>query len=172
MTVTIDGTTGIDLVQNSTITQTKLASNVAGTGPAFRAFINAATQTVTQNTWNKVTLTGETFDTNNCFDSTTNYRFTPNVAGYYQINGFVACGAGATIFTCSIYRNGALFSQGTDVRVTLNSYQTTVCDILYFNGSTDYVELYIYINGQTSITGGGAGGGYNTIFSGSLVRSA
>jgi hypothetical protein len=45
--------------------------------------------TITSNTFTKVQINTEEFDTNSNFDSTTNYRFTPTVAGYYQVNGSV-----------------------------------------------------------------------------------
>ena len=34
----------------------------------------------------KIVFNAKEFDTANAFDSTTNYRFTPQVAGYYQFN--------------------------------------------------------------------------------------
>jgi hypothetical protein len=68
--------------------QTALANGVAGTGPAFRAY-NNANQNITASTFTKVLLQVEDFDTASCFDNTTNYRFTPTVAGYYQVSGSV-----------------------------------------------------------------------------------
>jgi hypothetical protein len=61
------------------------AAPSGSSGPAFRAFRNTSAQSVTAATWTKVQLNGETFDTATCFDSTTTYRFTPNVAGYYSL---------------------------------------------------------------------------------------
>jgi len=81
MTVVIDGTTGIDAIQNGTVSQPKVASGVAGTGPAFMAE-STVDQSVTSATWTKVTLGNEIFDTDSCFSSS---RFTPTVAGYYQL---------------------------------------------------------------------------------------
>ena len=48
--------------------------------PAFSAY-RLTDQSVTGSTWTKVQLGTEEFDTANAFDSSTNYRFTPQVAG-------------------------------------------------------------------------------------------
>jgi len=139
-------------------------------GPAFRAYINAATQTVTAGATTKITLTGETFDTANCFDSTTNYRFTPNVPGYYQFNGAVSNAVGTDIIVVFLYKNGSVYVTGSDTRSTNNSLTSNVSEIVYMNGTTDYVELYGYINSKTAFDGGGTG--RVTYFSGAMVRGA
>jgi hypothetical protein len=59
------------------------ASNLQG--PAFSAYLNSA-QSLSSQTHTKVTLDVENFDTNSNFASS---RFTPTVAGYYQVNGSV-----------------------------------------------------------------------------------
>ena len=129
-----------------TLTAPAQTGTIGLDGPAFRAYINATTQTVSQNAWVKVALTGESFDTNNCFDSTTNYRFTPTLSGIYQVNGTVCCNAGASLVTCAIYKNGSQYSSGTDVRISSNVVTSTVVDLVYLNGSTDYIELYGYLS--------------------------
>ena len=70
----------------ATISSTGITTQVGA--PAFSAY-NAGTQSVSANTDTKMIFNAENFDTANCFDSTTNYRFTPNVAGYYQLNASV-----------------------------------------------------------------------------------
>ena len=55
------------------------------TGPTFSAYLNA-NQNIATSTFTKIALNAELFDTDNNFDTST-YRFTPTVAGYYQING-------------------------------------------------------------------------------------
>ena len=164
MTVVIDGTTGIDAVQNGTVTQADLAANVAGNGPAFSAYQSSA-QTISSNTWTKVSLQTEEFDTANCFDTST-YRFTPNVAGYYQINaGFSVATSSTTIYS-QIYKNGSshkyLANGGS---VMTGAYSST---LVYLNGTTDYVEFYVYIVTGQSLQPFSS----LTNFSGSLVRAA
>jgi len=173
MAMTIDGNgsiTGLVAggLPDATITQPELALGVSGTGPAFSAYSNT-NQTITGSTFTKVTLGTEDFDTNSNFASS---RFTPTVAGYYQVNGKVDAQAsvgGVTRCILSIYRNGSEFKRGYDTFGT-TAFTSVVSDIIYMNGSTDYVELYTYITaGTTAIINAGQP---LTYFSGCLVRGA
>jgi hypothetical protein len=125
-------------------------------GPAFSAYAQG-NQSVANNTWTKVTLAYEEFDTANCFDSTTNYRFTPNVAGYYQINGMIggnATGTNPTMVMAAIYKNGAVYKRYTTTGNPIDYQSGTISSIVYFNGSTDYVELYGYLRSATAVISG------------------
>jgi hypothetical protein len=153
------------------VSQTALSTNVVGNGPAFSAYISTA-QTVSNNTLTKMQFNAEEFDTNSNFDSTTNYRFTPTVAGYYQINANASLGGGAVGATqCAIYKNGAAIVSGSGIvnNVTIGG-MVTASTLIYLNGSTDYVEFYVWQN-----TGGSINlqtqTGFNT-FSASMARSA
>ena len=53
--------------------------------PAFLATLSAD-QSISNSTLTKVQFNTEVFDTNSNYDNATNYRFTPTVAGYYQLN--------------------------------------------------------------------------------------
>lgn len=134
----------------STIGQAGLGTGVAGTGPAFSAYL-ASTQSVTNNVATKVTINTEVFDTNSCFDNATNYRFTPTVAGYYQVNGVLRlAGSSLSAGLVSIYKNGSEYSRGVEYNTALTGVpQLVVSDVVYFNGSTDYVELYGLNNANT-----------------------
>ena len=145
-------------------------STFAGTGPAFSAYQNTSQTSLTASTWTKVKLDAEEFDTANCFDSTTNYRFTPTVAGYYQIDGAVKSTTGASYnyYASGIYKNGSLFKQGSTFGITSANPCTTVSALIYFNGSTDYVELYVITgNSSTSVETGAS----VTYFQGFLARA-
>jgi hypothetical protein len=157
-TVTIPATTGTVMV----------SSNM----PAFSAYASAATQSLGNGVYTKIAINTKEFDTANCFDATTNYRFTPTVAGYYQVNGQVnIVGTTSTRNLVTIYKNGAEYKRGTDLggllATTLNA---TVSSIIYLNGSTDYVELYAYVAATGSTVNGGVT--YQTYFNGCLVRAA
>ncbi len=142
---------------------------VSGNMPAFRAY-SSGNQTIANSTYTKIILNNENFDTNNNFDSTTNYRFTPTIAGYYQINGQVFfTGNASGQVQIGIYKNGSQynFGSGTNNNVNIGG-QAVVSDLVYFNGTTDYVELYGWQ---------GSGGNLNTYtsgnyMSGSMVRAA
>jgi hypothetical protein len=133
-------------------------------GPAFSAYAGA--QSVTSGVTTKVQLANEEFDTNSNFDSATNYRFTPTVAGYYQINGCVYPSTATTATAVEIYKNGARYKFA--VCAATNS-SAMVSSVIFFNGSTDYVELYATLTGVTPALQSGFA--FNT-FSGALVRGA
>ena len=78
---------------------------VSGNMPAFSAYSNA-NQSITAGVTTKVALQLEVFDTANAFD-TTNYRFTPQVAGYYQVNAqaYLAATSGIQYTQAKIYKN-------------------------------------------------------------------
>ena len=139
-------------------------------GPAFSAYRNVNQTGNAVNTFVKVKLNAETFDTNNCFDSVTNYRFTPNVAGYYQIEGAVAAAVQANNYVQShIYKNGVDFAQGLTSSVNGPYATIPVSRLIYFNGTTDYVELYFYSAGTGTYD---IYLGPNTYLQGVLVRAA
>lgn len=79
-TLTLPDNTGTVLTTASTVTQKAM--------PAFRAYTTSS-QTITSGTFTKVALQAKSFDSTSAFDSTTNYRFQPTVAGYYQTNGSI-----------------------------------------------------------------------------------
>lgn len=128
------------------------AVNVAqlGSGPTFSAYYNGDT-TITSNTWTKLPMDTEEWDTNSCYD-TTNYRFTPNVAGYYFVEGsfYPYSGAGCSRAICYIFKNGSGHKAGNYIG-TYNNVQAIaqVTSMVYMNGTTDYIELYGLATGTT-----------------------
>jgi len=149
----------------ASIPQAALAAGVAGNGPAFSYYASGATS-VANSTFTKILFAASEFDTASAVSSS---RFTPTVAGYYQINACVTYGNNSSAEkVCAVFKNGATYKIGQDF--TASIYGTTVSCIVYLNGSTDYVEIYGY---QTS------GGAINTnaiqvqtYFQGFLARAA
>ena len=170
------GTNGHVLTADSTVSPTglKWAAPAGGSsGPAFRAFRNTSVQSISGNTWTKVELNAETFDTASCFDSTTNYRFTPNVAGYYSLQAALAAEAQttSTVYAqCAIYKNGAVAALGTRLPAFADETQGVVHDIIYLNGTTDYVELYGFVLYGT-VNENFINGTTKTFFTGVWIRS-
>ena len=142
-----------------------------GNGPAFSAYMGS-TQTISLATFTKVAFNTERFDTNSCYDPTTNYRFTPTVAGYYQIDVRMYMDYNVSQFSSAsmnLYKNGASIAKCGGDSVTWYGTQT-ISDVIYLNGSTDYLEVYGFIAGGSGPQFlGGIG---NTTFSGAMVRSA
>jgi hypothetical protein len=161
-TVTTGGISGI---ANGAVTQAKLASNVATTGPAFRAYATASTTALVTSVAKKIELAGETFDTANCFASS---RFTPNVAGYYFISAGVRFEA-LTNASAILGKNGAIHSVGSTPNA--GNYHSVVSDLIYLNGTTDYIELFgVQYSGTTQNTG--TADSLGTFMSGFLARAA
>jgi hypothetical protein len=139
-------------------------ANIA-TGPAFSATSSANTA-ASSTVWTKLQLNTEGFDTANCFDNTTNYRFTPNVTGFYQINAQVLTPSNANLSQVGIYRNGSLYAYTTFYHPTTGVTNAfPVSTLVYLNGSTDYIELYGWQQGGTILPAG-------AVMTGSLTRSA
>lgn len=123
---------------------------VGGNQPAFRA-VPSSNQTIAYNTVTKLILNSEIFDTNNCYDPTTNYRFTPTVAGYYQVSLQVlveGTNPRDCLFYTYLYKNGSVNPNSTSAFshiVGSGGDNTVACSMLiYMNGTTDYLEAYGY----------------------------
>jgi hypothetical protein len=162
-TITVPNTTGT----------LALTSQLPVAGPAFSAYMSSNLD-VTSGTITKVPCNTEEFDTASCYDNTTNYRFTPNVAGYYQVTCQVYYNTNASnpsSFYNLIYKNGAAvksnFLYGT---TSIFLGQAILTALVYMNGSTDYIEFYARSSGGTSTFF--AGGSSNTWFQAFLARTA
>ena len=147
-------------------TSNNLAS--LGNGPAFYAFRDLSNQSFSSNTFTKIQYNAEIFDTANCFDSTTNYRFTPTVAGYYQFNiSAYYNGTSISRMLITIYKNGSSYTRPADINAPGNVASGS--SLIYMNGTTDYVEVYTYVTATGPAVEAGAPYSY---FQGFLVRGA
>jgi hypothetical protein len=149
---------------NGTIV-TSATAGVPINGPAFSAYSDT-NQTISSSTHTKITFGVEEFDTNSNFASS---RFTPTVAGYYQVSGAMNFGesVAATRGIITIYKNGVAAKRGTDIAAT--GHVVTCSALIYLNGSTDYVELFAYITATTATVASGA---VLTFFQAALIRSS
>lgn len=160
MATVISGDTGVSQVQAGSINQDDLAANVVGKGPAFRAYATVATSATPSSS--KVALGAKSFDTASAFDTAAS-RFQPTVAGYYQFVTRIAFVSGSYTTTASFNKNGAAVSSGPYGTASVGH-----SDLLYMNGTTDYVEVFVY-SATTQNTGTGEG---SVFFSGFLARAA
>jgi hypothetical protein len=147
---TVSGTSNLTI--GSTNSSTVTFENGAVTGhmyPAFEARLSSV-QTVSDGVDTKVQFDTEVFDTNNCYDNSTNYRFTPTVAGKYMIYGSVRGSANTNLSNLSkvmtfIYKNGSEYTSQFRIDFRNNNgtqASTSFSQVLELNGSTDYVEIY------------------------------
>lgn len=150
----------------TTLTLPATSGTVMVNGPAFSAYQSTA-QALTANVVTKIQFQTKTFDTNSNYDNTTNYRFTPTVAGYYQVNcAFEIATAYATLLLY-VYKNGSFIALISNSGSALaggaaGSY------LVYMNGSTDYIEIY----GSSSVSQNTNNSTGYTYFQGFMVRGA
>ena len=127
--------------------------------PAFEAKLSAQ-QNLANTTLTKVQWDSETFDTDNCYDNTTNYRFTPNVAGKYFVYAqtLIAENNSSDLEKAQvhIYKNGSSILQSDfDFRANPIILATPcISSTIICNGATDYIEIFAYMdsNGHTGGT--------------------
>jgi hypothetical protein len=158
------GSVSTSYLVDGSVTQAKLGTGVAGNGPAFSYSANS-NQVISAGTHVKLSIFGtKNFDTNNNFASN---RFTPTVAGYYQICCAIGANDGTnTILQAEIWKTGASYLISGYSSSGVAYYNCNLSTVLYLNGSTDYVECYGY-SSVTAQVGGSA-----CMFSGAMVRSA
>jgi len=147
---------------------------VSGNMPAFSAFGNVS-YSITTGVDTKVRFETERFDTANCFDSTTNYRFTPNVAGYYQINyigRFQA--ASPSIAYLMLFKNGSSYIVGNQIMgiSSGSNFDLPASELVSMNGTTDYLEVYINVGGTSILVNDNPTTTFVSSFSGYLARAA
>jgi hypothetical protein len=154
----------------TTLTLPTTTSTLAINGPAFSAYQSTDQTGLTSNTYTKCNFQTEEYDTNSNFASST---FTPTVAGYYQINwgADLYAAGGGTGFISALYKNGSLYRASNGLfSGSLTELQVTGTTLIYMNGSSDYLDIYV------RVVGGSARQTFNgspyTFFNGFLARSA
>lgn len=148
-----------------TLTLPTTTGTLSINGPAFSAYQSTSTA-VTASTVTKVLFDVELFDTNSNFASS---RFTPTVEGYYQVNA--RTGFSSSVLTrgqAAIRKNGVAVNTLEDTNGSA-AYSSIGSALIYMNGSTDYLEIYVFIAGSTTIYDGGAA---LTWFQAAMVRGA
>ena len=111
--------------------------------PAFAAQLSA-NQALSHNSATKINFDSEDLDTNSAYDNSSNYRFTPGIAGYYYVYALLAFDevADGKAAYCMIYKNGShFFSQaigtGNNTQLAVPSVAATI-----YLDDNDYVEIY------------------------------
>jgi hypothetical protein len=157
---TVSGTTNLTIGSTNTSSITLGASgdtitvpNGALSGqnyPAFEASLSSA-QNISDAIATKVQLDTEVFDTDNCYDNTTNYRFTPNVAGKYFVYAYARCQGSVSNRLLNII--SYIYKNGSTYRVTRHNFNSSALENIFtvynyttieLNGSSDYVEFFLY----------------------------
>jgi hypothetical protein len=162
------GTNGQVLTADSTAA-TGLAWATAGgsSGPAFWVRRASTSQSMSSGVLTKMQFNSEEFDTDSCYDPTTNYRFTANKSGYYSFNTNILMDGGSmTAGEVGFRKNGTTWAFGT-FGAPASGYLGVSCNtIIYLNGTTDYVEVW-----GTNYGGGNLNAAVSCFFSGVWIRS-
>lgn len=159
------------LTISGTNQQVTLAAPLVNPVPLFMAYRDVSTQSFTSGATPKVQLNAVSYDTDSWFDATTNYRYTPQKAGYYQFNALTyISGTNLTTAVARIYKNNAVTIDGTFLVTTAATYiYVSASGLIYLNGSTDYVELFVFGIGTSPKLENGV---TKTWLQGFLVRAA
>ena len=123
--------------------------------PAFKAFLSASQTGLTSSADTKVNFDAIEYDVGGYYDNTTNYRYTPLVAGYYHIVFAASCGGAIDIedFILNIVKNDIFVTQGrlhmtglTNDDFFASSIHTQ--DIIHMNGTTDYLHCSARVHSE------------------------
>jgi hypothetical protein len=109
----------------------------------------AVDQSLTSGVTTVVVWGTELYDTNNNFSSN---RFTPTVAGFYQINlALRVIATNLTQANTRVFKNGATIIAGMTISgVTISTAtNATAAGIVYMNGTTDYIEATVAVTGTS-----------------------
>ena len=143
------GTAGQVLAVNSGATAPEWIAAPSSSGPTFSAR-RSASQTLTAFTFTKMAMNTELWDSDSNYD-TTNYRFTPNKAGYFTVNVTQLFSASPTRVQFAIYKNGSQELIVNDATISTSDGGGGGTGLISMNGSTDYLEFYVLSTG-TPIT--------------------
>ena len=125
--------------------------------PLFKAYTTGL-QAITSGTNTKMTMATEVYDTDSDYDNSTNYRFTPSVAGKYFVyaKGFADPSSYGNLKNCQIriYKNGSEIGHVTyDIMPGDNDSADggtgatpNARAVVDMNGSSDYLEAYFKLN--------------------------
>jgi hypothetical protein len=176
------GQTGFNTTYNGQEVYNGSAWTLINGGPAFSAYAGSTLSTASAAVVN-VPCDTKVFDTNTCYNNTGStvtlngisvlaYAFAPNVPGYYQISAGVSyqtSGNASSIYGM-IYKNGSVSVRGNTVPVSSSSTfpWATVNDLVYCNGTSDYIQFYAtqQLGSSVSINNGAS----STYFKASFVR--
>ena len=140
--------------------------------PAFQAYASS-NQNMTPSTFTKVNFAGETFDTNSNYDTSTS-RFTPTVAGKYFIASQITTtysGTGPANEYMELRKNGSNIKRGNQRGADHGYGFNYVAEIVEFNGSSDYVEIFSYGDPSTTyIMEGNSSGNESTFYGYKIIE--
>lgn len=121
--------------------------STAISNPSFRAYLTGSQDNITGT--QKIQFNNESFDTDGDYDPTTNYRYTPSVAGKYFLKAQITWSNLSAGDSIAIY----IYKNGTEMVRTLKGTEDSfdlsiVSDVVEANGSGDYFEIFAQNTGR------------------------
>jgi len=136
---------------------TLTTNNIGGQNtPAFQATLSSS-QSISNNSATKVQFNSEIFDTDGTFDPSTNYRFTPAVAGKYHVTAklsYADANADDKAEDVYIYKNGGTTGSVSHRTRTVGSTgrdKMTEVNAIFDLDADDYLEVYTKQNSGSSV---------------------
>ncbi len=150
---TVSGTTNLTIGSTNTSTITMPNGKLTGQNyPAFEAFLTSD-QNLTDSTYTKIQFDTKGFDTDNCYDNTTNFRFLPTVSGKYSVYAAIEADAAGTNTMyraiLAIYKNGSSVARIYNYPSTSapsNNQSVNVTRTIDMNGTSDYLEIFGFVD--------------------------
>jgi hypothetical protein len=121
--------------------------------PAFEAKLTSD-QAISDNTLTKIGFNSVELDTDSKY-STSDYRFTPTIAGKYfvysQVNGFAGGDSDLVTITLQIRKNGSVVRFSfVEPSNNFGKTHTLNCSSILTLDSDDYVEIFASIDGNSN----------------------
>jgi len=117
--------------------------------PSFQARISS-TQDLSDASYTKMAAATEDFDTDGTYDHSTNYRFTPGVAGKFMFYGAANFDSSSTDdllqFRIALYKNGTRIMSTLNRPVSKHYNYTSNFNFIDTANTTDYYECYLYLD--------------------------
>jgi hypothetical protein len=167
ITLGASGTT-ITVPSGATITNNGTQTGFGGTNtPAFSAYISS-NQSIPTLSFTKIQFNTEQFDTDGTYDNSTNYRFTPGVAGKYYIfaNVYMNTITDGKNFRLDIYKNGVSYMFGRNNSSKSGSSISVNVSFIDNASATDYYEIFVYQDEGSNLN---AASGRRTSFGASKI---
>ncbi len=137
----------LDLTDDYAFTGTITGAGGVNT-PSFQAYLGSNSNYLTNGTQTKIQYNTEQWDTDTTYDNSTNYRFTPAVAGKYWCYASAKIDA-STNFPhdayLSLYKNGSVYKQFQRLDQSSDFSGVLTIGSAVDLTATDYVEVYIVV---------------------------
>ena len=163
------------------MTKANFVSGIGGTNTPNFFVRRDGTQNITRDTWTKVQLNSEIYDSANAFDSSTNYRFTvpSGQGGKYFFQASVYGNAGDNNLQrihIRLYKNNSVIVTFAENDWTNQAYRNSdmySSSAVLSLSAGDYIELYVALytgSGNPALTDTGASAAANRLIGYKLIE--